>query len=276
MNDLITITEMNTSPALRFKDERLTEATSRIVQIYQDAAVYAEQKNREIAKILDQIATGQLYAKDGFKSVADYANQVFNLSRGNAYALSAAGRVYNDDSAPEALKAITPHKLAAVSSVDRAVVEKAVTDGTLTADSTEKAFKEFAQEHKPASNDKPQLIKDYRMKFIGMSVSSIDTSAHKPIEEWLAELKTIAGFNGTPDIVKLPNGYTTLPNGQKAPKATLMRRLLISDSFALVVEFSEYHAQVTKRKTKVKGPQFTREELLAMLAAMPPVEGEDD
>lgn len=266
---IISLTDMNTNLPCNFQDARLATATTKIVKLYQDAAVYAEQKNRELAKILDQIANGKLYVKDGFTSVADYANQVFGLSRGNAYALSAAGRVYNDAQAPEALKAITPHKLAAVATVDRKTLEKAVSDGTLTAASTEKDFKEFAQKNKPAKDEKPQLVKDYRIRFIGAVPAGINTDDHKPIDKWLAVISVLDIFHGKPDIVKLPNAFEAFPNGTMPKKATLIRRLLISNDFALVVEFKEYHSQVTERTTKVTGPQLTREELLAMLAQLP-------
>lgn len=273
MNNIITLTEMNSTISKTFKDARLTQATNKIAKIYTDAALYAEQKNREIAKILDGIATGKLYEKDGFKSVADYANQIFNLSKSNAYALASAGRVYNDEKAPESLKAITPHKLAAVAQVDRTKLVKAINDGTLSPTASEKDFKAFAQENKPADKSKPELVKDYRIRLIAAPALNIDTSAHKPIEMWLDELKALPQFNGKPELVKLPNGYDPFPNGTMPKKATLIRRLLISHDFALTIEFKEYHSQVTKVETKVKGPRLTREELLAMLAEMDKAEG---
>lgn len=142
-NNMITVSNINTAIPI-FVDDRLNKATQRIISIYTDAAKYADTKNRELAKIFSDVAEKKSYEKDGFKSVADYANTIFGIKRQNAYALAAAGKIYNTPDAPEELKAMSPSKLAEISSINRDKVVKAITDGTISKDTTQKDLREFA------------------------------------------------------------------------------------------------------------------------------------
>lgn len=265
-NAIITITELTPATSRKFKDPRLTEATKRIAAIYSDAAKFVDTKNREIASILAEVMEAKSYEKDGFKSVGDYAKEVFGINRQNAYSLASAGKVYNDQNAPEALKAMSPSKLAEVAKLPTETLTKAIEDGKITADTTQKDLREFASTV-TAKPDKVEVLNNYTARPCAPSVSERDADTYKTartIPEWedyfMDYMQSIAPTR-TPEIIKLPK--TTVPGNPDAKKATVERRLFTSDNFSLVVEF-----YISKPEPKPSKPKFTKEQLLAMLAEL--------
>lgn len=265
-NQIITITELTPSTSRKFKDPRLAEATKRIAAIYTDAAKFVDTKNREIASILAEVMEAKSYEKDGFKSVGDYAKEVFGINRQNAYALASAGKVYNDKNAPEALKAMTPSKLAEVAKVPTETLNKAISDGRITADTTQKDLRDFATAA-TAKTDKVEVLNNYTARPCAPSVSERDAdtySAARTLPEWedyfMNYMQSLSPSR-TPEIIKLPK--TTVPGNPDAKKATVERRLFTSDNFSLVVEF-----YTVKPEPKPSKPKFTKEQLLEMLAEL--------
>ena len=264
-NAIITITELNPATSRKFKDPRLTEATKRIAAIYTDAAKFVDTKNREIASILAEVMESKAYEKDGFKSVGDYAKDVFGINRQNAYSLAAAGKVYNDNSAPAALKAMSPSKLAEVAKVPTETLNKAIEEGKITADTTQKDLRDFAAA--TAKPNKVEVLNNYTARPCAPSVSERDAdtySAARTLPEWddyfMEYMRSLAPSR-TPEVIKLPK--TTTPGNPDAKKATVERRLFTSDNFSLVVEF--YMAKPDPKPSK---PKFTKDQLLAMLAEL--------
>ena len=263
-NAIISITELTPATSRKFKDPRLTEATKRIAAIYTDAAKFVDTKNREIASILAEVMEDKSYEKDGFKSVGDYAKEVFGINRQNAYSLAAAGKVYNDKSAPAALKAMTPSKLAEVAKVPTETLNKAIEEGKITADTTQKDLRDFASSV-TAKPDKVEILNNYTARPCTCFVSERDADTYntaRTIPEWedyfMEQMQAISPSR-TPEIIKLPK--TTTPGNPDAKKATVERRLFTSDNFSLVVEF-----YTVKPDPKPSKPKFTKEQLLAMLA----------
>ena len=264
-NQIITITELNPAAARKFKDPRLTEATKRIAAIYTDASKFVDTKNGEIASILAEVMESKAYEKDGFKSVGDYAKDVFGINRQNAYSLAAAGKVYNDNSAPAALKAMSPSKLAEVAKVPTETLNKAIEEGKITADTTQKDLRDFAAA--TAKPNKVEVLNNYTARPCAPSVSERDAdtySAARTLPEWddyfMEYMRSLAPSR-TPEVIKLPK--TTTPGNPDAKKATVERRLFTSDNFSLVVEF--YMAKPDPKPSK---PKFTKDQLLAMLAEL--------
>lgn len=263
-NAIITITELNPATTRKFKDPRLAEATKRISAIYTDAAKFVDTKNREIASILAEVMEDKSYEKDGFKSVGDYAKEVFGINRQNAYSLAAAGKVYNDKNAPAALKAMTPSKLAEVAKVPTETLNKAIEDGKITADTTQKDLRDFATAA-TAKPDKVEVLNNYTARPCASSVSERDADTYKAArtlpewEDYFMNYMQSLSPSRTPEIIKLPK--TTVPGNPDAKKATVERRLFTSDNFSLVVEF-----YISKPESKPVKPKFTKEQLLAMLA----------
>lgn len=267
--EIITLNPI-TAAARTFKDERLTKATQRINAIYSDAAKYADIKNREIAKILGDVADKKAYETDGFKSVADYASTVFGIARQNAYALANAGKVYNDKSAHAELQAMSPSKLAELSAVDTKVVNAALEAGEITHDTTQKALREFADKAKAENvkNDEKTVVLDTftaRPCAPFISDEQADTFASpKTIDEWeqwfIDHVATISPESPV-EVVKLPKGKVDTSSS----KATINRRLFFNRGYSIVVEFFKYTKPAAKKNSQ---PKFTKEQLLAMIAEM--------
>ena len=262
-NQIITITELTPATSRKFKDPRLAEATKRIAAIYTDAAKFVDTKNREIASILAEVMEAKSYEKDGFKSVGDYAKEVFGINRQNAYSLASAGKVYNDKSAPAALKAMSPSKLAEVAKLPAETLNKAIEDGKITADTTQKDLRDFAAAA-TSKADKVEVLDNYTARPCTAFVSERDDDTYNTArtipewEEYFMEYMQAQSPSRTPEIIKLPK--TTTPNNPDAKKPTVERRLFTSDNFSLVVEF-----YTVKPEPKPSKPNFTKEQLLAML-----------
>lgn len=283
MNELITLNKLNlTKPT--FKDERLNKATERITEIYNDALKFADTKNREISKILADVMTNKAYEKDGFKSVAEYANMTFGINRQNAYALATAGKVYNDSKAPDTLKAFSPSKLAELAKVDTKALENALNDGTISADTTQKDLREFAKKAKEEKDKgkgkgkgKAKVVDTYTVSLLPSFKLPKDivhrwASEHWTIEEWeegIAGVIATAGpkdksgqiVTDTVEMVKLPNAHA-LPDSKKA---TVRRDLFLSGNRSIVVEYRVYIAKPEAPKKPTAPKKFTETELLKML-----------
>lgn len=266
MNEILNITELNPATTRKFKDARLADATKRIAAIYTDAAKFVDTKNREIASILSQVMDEKSYEKDGFKSVGDYALEVFGIKRQNAYALASAGKVYNDKSAPAELKAMTPSKLAEVAKVDAAEIKKAIADGTIKSDSTQKELRDFAAQVKQKS-EKPKIVEKYTVRACSIGIAERDVDNYntaRTIDEWdeyfMDYMQSLSPVR-PPEIIKLSK--TAPINVPDAKKASVQRHLYVCDTFSLVVEF-----YVEKKQAKPAKPKFTREQLMAMLAEL--------
>lgn len=265
-NSIITITELNPAISRKFKDHRLADATNRIATIYMDAAKFVDTKNREIASILAEVMEEKSYEKDGFKSVGDYAKDVFGINRQNAYSLASAGKVYNDKKAPEALKAMSPSKLAEVAKVPADTLNKAITDGKITADTTQKELREFASSV-TAKPDKVEVLNKYTARPCVPVVSERDADTYalaRTLPEWedyFLDVMTSLSPSRFPEVIKISK--TTVPGSDSDAKPTVERRLFTSDNFSMVVEF-----YVEKPKKAENKPKFTKEQLLAMLAEL--------
>lgn len=261
--EIITLNPIQTTIPV-FKDERLKKATERITAIYADAAKYADTKNRDIAKILADVADKKSYETDGFKSVADYASTVFGIARQNAYALANAGKVYNDKNAHPELQQMSPSKIAELSSVEPKTLIAALDAGTITHDTTQKALREFAGTSKGEKEEKPLVLDMFiaRPCIPLISDEQADTfSVPRTLEdweEWFTDYVSSISPESFVEVVKLPKGKATTTSS----KATINRRLFFNRGYAIVVEFFKY------TKPAPSKPKFTKEQLLAMLAEM--------
>lgn len=271
--EIITLNTI-TAAVQTFKDDRLTKATQRISAIYNDAAKYADTKNREIAKILGDVADKKAYEADGFKSVADYASTVFGIARQNAYALANAGKVYNDKDAHPELQAMSPSKLAELAAVDTKAVNAALEAGEITHDTTQKALREFADKAKAdKEGEKPVVLDMFTARLCCPIVDeeTADTlSMGKTLDEWddyfmgyVANAIPVELPISPLEIIKLPKGKVD----PTATKSTVNRRLYCNKYFSIVVEFYTYKATASK-SSKPAAPKLTKEQLLAMLAEM--------
>lgn len=274
-DSIITINPLTAGSVQKFKDERLNKATAQIWDIYSSVVRIADEKNRELSKILSTVKTEKSYEKDGFKSVAEYAEKTFGIKKQNAYSLASAGDVYNDEKASEALKAFSPSKLAEVATIDRKEVEKAVESGEISKETSQKELRTFAKSVKEKGKlAKVEVVPMYTVKALHGPTSApwdeISADTPRTLEEWesmiLAFLNTyrIAGW----ECVKLPKAAMIMPNGEEAPKKTINRRVFVSrKDWPVYVEFEE----VMKRPEKLASVK-TKDEARKLLESLDPSE----
>lgn len=273
----ITITnDKGIANSFTFKNVQLAESTTKIAAIRADVLTYADTKNREIARILGAIKTGKLYEEDGFKSVAEYADKVFGIKKPAAYALAAAGEVYNDDSASQTIKSMAPYKLAFVASVDRKKVEADLKAGKLKPDATQETLKEYAKENSGKKETKadPKVVNKYRAFVVGHGFLTVDSvsleevpgeegqkHATKTIDEWDEHYKVIGM-----EVIKVPK--TTNRNTPDSDKTIITRRLYANHNNAVLVEF--YFPEVEKKQPPINWTMFDNltAEQLQMVKAM--------
>lgn len=277
MNELITMNALTIANGYQFKSKTLAAHTKKIADIYSSAVKFADAKNREISSILSTIKAEKSYEADGFKSVSEYAEKIFGIKKQNAYALATAGDVYNDTKASAALKSFSPSKLAELSSVDRDKVEADIKAGTITNETTQKDLRSYAkakaQEGKPIP---AEVVTLYTCRPVGsiLTQGGQDFAKEGHTLEEIDEYFTVYMHdNHNParaaEVVKLPKcAAHTAP---LAKKQNTQRRLYVTENAALVIELYTYAPNTKPANT----PKFTKEELLAMLAAMEDGESEN-
>lgn len=294
-NEIISVNPVSIELVQTLTDARLIEATQKIANIYTNAARYANDKNREISKILGTVATEKSYEADGFKSVAEYANKLFGINRQNAYALANAGKVYNDSTAPEVLHQLPPSKLAEIASLPEEIILIGLASGNISVNKTQKELREFARANKQDDlTEKVEVVKEYTIKTQYELLSdALYASAGESAEEiakvdnWLeivqnghftfgewdeifgAMLGYISGPSEPVEVAKLPNAKVSLDS----TKATVTRKAFFTDTIVVTVKFFTYTPKMTEAP---KAPKFTKAQLLAMLAEMEDDESDDE
>lgn len=264
------LTINQTSPT--FQDDRLNKATEKIIKVYQNATATADKLNRELASILGTVASEKSYEKDGFKSVGEYASMTFGIKPRNAYMLASAGQVYNDDKANTVLKSMSPSKMAEVLSIDRETLNKALENGTITNETTQKGLREFAESVEPkATSDTKE--KKYTARLCAEHIHeeiALELTTPRTENEWDEFFSNwiLSMFDETTwvEAIKIPKGKIS----KEDDKPTLARKLYTSRRFSIVVELWKHEDEKPKKEKKVKKTvqQYTREELEAMLAAL--------
>lgn len=262
MKNLISVAKLEVGVDIPdFKDERLKKATQAILTIYSDAAKYADKKNREIAKILDNVASKKAYLKDGFTSVSHYANEVFGINKANAYALATAGRVYNDPNAHPELQKMTPSKLNEVTRVNEDALKYALDKGIINSNTTQKELRAFASEVNGDSEGKETVFKPqekYTVRVCSTTVSEndkVEFSLQRTDEMWIEYFRQRCEERYPEhevEMVKLPR--------RKDEKNIILRYLFMSPNFSLVVEL--HKVIPPKKKSLLK---HTKEELIRIM-----------
>lgn len=268
--EMLTVSAIETKKP-NFISADLNAYTDKILAIYANASKYAEQKNREIACILGDIADKKAYEEDGFKSVAEYANTIFGIKKDHAYALSRAGKVYNDPQASPILKAMSPSKINELDAVQPEKVAEAIDKGLINSETTQAELRAFAKDNKERNKEKPVVLKLYNAFPCLPNTPEVlitTLSESRIIEDWdrifLDYVDKVSEVIHEAEVINLPKAKVK-PDDKKA---TVLRKLYISRSYSIAVEFfEEKPVDVSKKVTKFKG-KFTKEELMAMLAEM--------
>lgn len=163
MNEIILST--TSAPAkFSFKNAKLNEISAKIAEqsaamnsVYNAAKEGAEAVNKALAPLFGELLTSKCYKEDGFKSVADYAEQTFGMSKSMSYMLARVGeQFYNTDNeyTQKARETLSTSKLAEFAGVDRVAIAKAIDDGELAADTPLASCREFAATHKKPGKER--------------------------------------------------------------------------------------------------------------------------
>ena len=277
------ITKVESLP--EFKDSRLNAAAKIIRDALNDSysavsgAVEAHEANKAtIAKALAMVKRDKAYEMDGFKSIADFAEQTFNINRSNAYQLAQTAERFllpaEDESNAEscaiatANPTFTPSKLATLVNVPDSAIKSGLESGAISPASTQAELKEFAKAHKETKSADSKTIPVYDwVAYFGHSTFTASEPCFK--QDIVSTACTACGFDTEPCDIINAKAYTT-EDGKKVMRTAAI--IPIADRFVTVlVDYTERKPVKSAKAKDAKTVKFTKAQLLAMLA-----EADDD
>lgn len=243
--EVVTVKDMGT---FSFKSAKLAAYSRQIASLGSEIA----SKNIEIAKILGHVLTEKCYEEDGFKSVADYAEQVFGIKKQSAYQMANVGaKFYNSDSetAKKVAAILPPSNLAELVNMTEEDIEKEVTSGNISENSTQKELREVAKAHKEPKKATVEPLYQGTIKFVVGSTVTVRQFERFTIDTILQNVARDHGFEVS---------YFK-PHGKD-------KKVAVTDSGDMfMVTYEKYVAPKKEDKPK-QSKKFTVEELMAMLA----------
>lgn len=232
-----------------FKSAALNEASERIAHIARDMS----ESRVELAKVLGNVLSTECYKEDGFKSVADYAEQTFGIKRALAYQLAKVGRRFylNESETAQAAAAMLPFSnLAEIAKMDDNDIAAAMESGDISADSTQVELRELAKRDEPLVGNVMPTYDFY---------TSLNTPAqitNKTIEEVQEAYKATSNTSA---------GSLKFTFNEKEYTARRIIFEFVDDTPHMI---ALYAVKVQKPKVKSKGKKrvYTQEEVEALLA----------
>lgn len=285
MNEL-TLSATNAPAKFTFKNQQLNKISAKIAEqsaamndVYNAAKEGAEAVNKALAPLFGELMASKCYKDDGFKSVADYAEQTFNMGKSMAYMLARVGEAYYNTASEDAKLAretLSTAKLAELTGVDKKEVGAAIKSGELGEDTSLVACRDFAAAHKKPAKEKVLPTFDiFTMPHCEGDRPKVVSALKETFLEALRD-------NGYFELCDLSSLYTcnVKLDGDKASAA---QHFIVYDGKGFTQMF-EYRPHVTpaKSKGKAKGEKF---DLAAYIASLSPderaalaamVAGEDD
>lgn len=194
------------------------------------AAVDALRKKQ--APIIYRIQSGELYKKDGFKNMSEYAATIglSDKSKSLISGLYAVGKVLSDKTAPESLKGMSASKIAQMGSLVRDSkcyeqvkkdAENGALDGMTLAD-----VKSYTSSTKTAIAPSAKVVTTY--------TASVNGKAHEHGADTLDGWKSFWTADSNVEYVVLPKGKATA----NADKATVNRAAIISGNDINLVTYA--------------------------------------
>lgn len=203
MNEL-TISSVSTPAKFNFKNAKLNEISAKIAEqsaamnsVYNAAKEGAEAVNKALAPLFGELLTTKCFKDDGFKSVADYAEQTFGMSKSMAYMLARVGeQFYNTDNdyTRKARETLSTSKLAELTGTDRVAIAKAIDDGELASDTPLASCRDFATAHKAPGKEK--VVQTYDLYTLDHEEGAKTLVSENAVKDELQELAT--GYCGLP------------------------------------------------------------------------------
>lgn len=252
-----------------FKNAKLNELSGKIAaqtdamnKLYNDTKQRAEAINSALAPIFGELLVSKCYTDDGFKSVADYAEQTFGIGKSMAYMLARVGKeFYNEgaESTAKARAALTVSKLGELTGVDRIAIAKAIDNGELSKDSSLQDCREFAAKHRKPGKERVLPLFDLYAVHPSISGGKVKTAESVTREDFKDKALSYCGMeSGELVSVKF--------DGDKASAA--QHFVIVSPSG--VSFMFEYRPHVTpKAASKGKREKF---DLAAYIASLSPEE----
>lgn len=266
MNELI-LSTANAPTKFSFKNAKLNEISVKIAEqsaamnsVYNAAKEGAEAVNKALAPLFGELLKTKCFKDDGFKSVADYAEQTFGMSKSMAYMLARVGeQFYNTDNdyTRKARETLSTSKLAELTGTDRVAIGKAIDEGKLTADTSLASCREFATAHKKPGKEK--VVSTYSLYSLDHTVGGKTLVCENAVKD---ELQALASdYSGLPF-------YTSIKLDGDKPSAAQHFIMFSATGVCAMFEYRPYVAK--KATTKGKGKDISS--LKDMLSAMSPVE----
>lgn len=267
MNELI-ISTVNTPAKFTFKNAKLNEISAKIAEqsaninaVYNAAKEGAEAVNKALAPLFGELLTTKCFKDDGFKSVADYAEQTFGMTKSMAYMLARVGeQFYNEDNeyTRKARETLSTSKLAELTGTDRVAIAKAIDDGELATDTSLVACRDFATSHKKPGKEK--VVPTYSLYALDHNDGEKTLVSENAVKDELQALAT--------DYCGLPF-YTSVKLDGDKPSAAQHFIMFSATGVCAMFEYRPYVKPTSKGKGKGKGEKF---DLAAYIASLSPDE----
>ena len=273
MNEL-TISTTTAPTKFNFKNAKLNEISAKIAEqsaamnsVYNVAKEGAEAVNKALAPLFGELLSTKCYKEDGFKSVADYAEQTFEMSKSMAYMLARVGeQYYNTDNeyTRKARETLSTSKLAEFAGVDRVAVAKAIDSGELSADTSLADCRKFATKHKKPG--KERVLPTFTIYNMLDKAVPVDENVTK--EEMYECIAEKLALNGYVDSTAAVFFAAAKLDGDKASAAQHFIAYT-AGGFVRMYEYRPYVKPENNGKGKGKAEKF---DLKAYLAALTPEE----
>lgn len=255
------ILSSSSAPAkFTFKNAKLNEISGKIAEqtssmnaLYNEAKDRAEAINKALAPLFGELLTTKCYADDGFKSVADYAEQTFGMGKSMAYMLARVGKEFHNEGGKFTAKAVdtlSTSKLNELTGIDRVAVAKAIDSGELTSDSSLADCREFAAKHKKPGRERVLPT------FTVLDMCSRAVIAQNAIKESMYEAVAADLFDK--EIVDSPAEvlFTSVKLGGDKHSAAQHFIAYTAGGFVKMYEYSPYVKEAVKKPSKVKLPDI--------------------
>lgn len=262
MNELTNAT-VKAPASFTFKNKKLNEISIRIAKIGDDMG----KKNMELAKLLGTVKRDELFKDDGFKSVAEYADNTFGIQKSLAYQLAKVGeRFYlSDNATAKTVSAmLPPSNLAELVNMKDEDIQKAIDEKEITPATTQKTLRSVAAGVK---HTKPKVLEEYSVVAKIVHTGVVDMKAWDRIT-LQAVMDELAKTNAIQDAIEKQFIREGKYEGEYHKGVKI---LYIPDDVVIVIT---YGIVEPAKKPESKKPKFTRAQLLKMLAEMPEDEGE--
>lgn len=272
MNELI-LSTTNAPAKFSFKNAKLNEISAKIAEqsaamnsVYNVAKEGAEAVNKALAPLFGELLKTKCFKDDGFKSVADYAEQTFNMSKSMAYMLARVGEQFYSDNSESTVKAretLSTSKLAELTNTDRVAIANAIDNGELSPDSSLITCRDFAAAHKKPG--KERVLPTFNVAEMTSKTVIAENVDKEAMYEAVADSLYLSAIVDSPAAVFFSSAKL---DGDKASAAQHFIAYT-AGGFVRMYEYRPYVKPENKSKGKGKRESF---DLKAYLAALSPEE----